>query len=165
MLTPPVPFPSSSLKWLSQLPCQPRPWSSPGLPVFLLLPWKALSLSWSPSGWFLSCFIICSFSHDVNIFQVANMQICLFIPDSKRWTWILCSLEYTHMNQIQTSEEGVILPTKQSIQSQCSSVIGLKDKFSQFRNHFTEYCFYRMLILNALVRVWWICLSNLETIF
>lgn len=58
------------------------------------------------------------------------------------------------MNQIQTSgEDGVILPTKQSIQSQCSRVMGLKDKFSQFRNHFTEYCFYRMLILNVLVRI------------
>lgn len=54
------------------------------------------------------------------------------------------------MNQIQTSgEDGVALPTKQSIQSQCSRMMGLKDKFSQFRNHFTEYCFYRMLILNV----------------
>lgn len=51
------------------------------------------------------------------------------------------------MNQIQTSgEDAGILPTKKSIQAQCSRVIGLKDKFSQFRNHFTEYCFYRMLL-------------------
>lgn len=58
------------------------------------------------------------------------------------------------MNQIQTSgEDAGILATKQSIQAQCSRVIGLRDKFSQFRNHFTEYCFYRMLILNVLVRI------------
>lgn len=123
-------------------PAQPNPGASPGLLHASHASWSALPLSWSPSGWFLSCFIVCSFSHVINIFQVANIQFSFFIPDSKRWTWILCSLECTHMNQMQTAgEDGVILPTKQSIQSQCSRVMGLKDKFSQFRNHFTEYCF------------------------
>lgn len=42
-------------------------------------------------------------------------------------------------------EKGVILPTQQSIQSLRSMRLGLRDEVSQFRNHFTEYCFYMIL--------------------
>ena len=125
-------FPLSLVKHEVMLRAAPaHPWSSPGFlhlsPAVMARLLIVLVTLWC----FIACFIVCCFSLVTNIFQVAQIHTCPFIPDSKRWTWVLCSLECTHMNQIQTfGEDGLTLSTQQSLWSLCSWMIGLKTNFN-----------------------------------